>query len=158
MSAIPRLAASRRLTRGPLWALALCAGAAALLAPLPLAQAAPAHRVVRLEASQFAFGPAVVRVAAGDTVSLEVAATDVAHGVYVDGYDLSVTAEPGRTARLQFVADRPGMFRLRCAVTCGPLHPFMVGKLYVGPALIWWRGLAVLGIAAAAGWLAREPQ
>lgn len=138
------------------WALAVLAGAVALLAPLPLAAAPPAARVVRIEAGSFAFAPAVVRLTTHDRVTLEVVATDVAHGVYVDGYDVSVQAEPGQTARLSFVASRPGVFRLRCSVTCGPLHPFMVGKLYVGPGLAWWRGLVVLGIAAAAGWLGRE--
>jgi heme/copper-type cytochrome/quinol oxidase subunit 2 len=143
-----------RPTRAPwiVWPLAALGIAVVLLAP-NRAAAAPSTRLFRVEAGGFAYAPAIVRVNAGDRVTLEVAATDVVHGLYIDGYDLSITAEPGQTARLTFTAARPGVFRLRCSVTCGPLHPFMIGKLYVGPGLAWWRGLAVLGVAATAAWL-----
>lgn len=127
--------------------------AVVLFVPLPAATISPATHVIRVEASSFEYDPAVVRVSPGDHVTLEVVATDVVHGLYLDGYDQSVTADPGQTARLSFVADRPGVFRFRCSVTCGPLHPFMMGKLYVGTGTIWWRGLAALVVAAAAGLL-----
>jgi heme/copper-type cytochrome/quinol oxidase subunit 2 len=34
---------------------------------------------------------------------------------------------------LEFVADKPGAFKVRCSVACGPMHPFMIGKLVVEP-------------------------
>jgi plastocyanin len=147
------------LSRRPLivWPLAALAIAAMLLAPSQAA-AAPATRVIRVEAGGFAYAPAILRVNTGDQVTLEVVATDVVHGLYVDGYGVSVTAEPGQTARLTFTAARPGLFRLRCSVTCGPLHPFMIGKLYVGRSLAWWRGLAVLSVALVAAWLTAPKQ
>ncbi|MEW5828362.1 MAG: hypothetical protein AB1846_05675, partial [Chloroflexota bacterium] len=73
--------------------------------------------------------------------------TDVVHGLYVDGYGLDLTADPGRPATLTFTANRPGTFRLRCSVTCGALHPFMTGKLQVGPNLLLWRGLGLAFLA-----------
>jgi DNA-binding transcriptional LysR family regulator len=79
----------------------------------------------------------------GDKVTIELVSTDVVHGLYVDGYDISVTADPGQPASLTFTADRPGTFRLRCSVTCGALHPFMVGKLQVGSNLLFWRGIGL---------------
>lgn len=132
----------------PLW---LIAGllAVVLAAPIP-AQRLPAQdRYFRVEASSFEYRPAALRVNPGDRVTIDVVATDVVHGLYVDGYDLAVTAEPGQTARLAFVAGKAGTFRLRCSVTCGPLHPFMVGRLTVGPNSLLWRslGLAVLAVA-----------
>jgi len=67
----------------------------------------------------------------------------VVHGLYVDGYDVETVAEPGQPGRIVFVADRPGTFRLRCSVTCGDLHPFMVGKLRVGRNPWLWKGAAL---------------
>jgi heme/copper-type cytochrome/quinol oxidase subunit 2 len=68
----------------------------------------------------------------GDTVTLELVSNDVVHGLYLDGYGLSVEADPGQTQTLTFVADKTGSFRFRCNVTCGAMHPFMIGKLTVG--------------------------
>ena len=118
--------------------LALGAGVIAV-APLPGATAKPANRHFRVEASSFKYIPATIRVNAGDHVTIDLVSTDVVHGLYVDGYDVSVTADPGRTASLSFVANRTGMFRLRCSVTCGAMHPFMIGKLHVGRNELLWR-------------------
>jgi heme/copper-type cytochrome/quinol oxidase subunit 2 len=72
----------------------------------------------------------------------------VVHGLYVDGYDVSVEADPGQTATLTFVADKSGSFRFRCNVTCGAMHPFMIGKLNVGTNAWLYRsiGLAFLAV------------
>ena len=113
----------------------LVALAALLVAFAPLPAAGGMHattRVVRIEAGQFSYSPSVVTVNRGDTVTLELVSTDVVHGLYVDGYGLSVQADPGQTKTLTFVADQEGSFRFRCNVTCGAMHPFMIGKLNVG--------------------------
>ncbi len=127
------------------------AGAVIAFAPLPVRVAPPTQRTFRVEASQFAYNPAALTVNRGDTVTIELVSQDVVHGLYVDGYGLSVTADPGQTARLTFTADRSGSFRLRCNVTCGALHPFMVGRFQVGPNTALWRaiGLAVLAAISA---------
>lgn len=130
---------------------------AVAVVPAPVSVAAPADRLIRVEASAFEYAPGVIDVNPGDRVTLELAATDVVHGLYIDGYDLSVTADPGQPARLTFVADRPGSFRIRCSVTCGPLHPFMIGKLNVGPNWMLARAIGVAALAAFAGaWLIRK--
>lgn len=123
-------------------------------APSPLAQPKPAERFFQVEASQYAFTPAVLKVNPGDQVTIELVSTDVVHGLYLDGYDLKVMADPGQTATLSFIANQSGVFRFRCSVTCGDLHPFMIGKLYVGSNTLFWRGLglallAVLAVVAA---------
>jgi heme/copper-type cytochrome/quinol oxidase subunit 2 len=123
----------------------------ALLAPLPAAGAVPQERHVVVSARSFAFEPWTVRVNRGDTVVLTLEATDVVHGLYLDGYGVSAVAEPGRPAILRFVASRPGAFRFRCSITCGTMHPFMIGKLVVGPNLVALRAaLATLITAAGA--------
>jgi nitrous-oxide reductase len=70
------------------------------------------------------------------------------HGLYIDGYDLSIEADPGQTATLTFFADQSGSFRFRCNVTCGAMHPFMIGKLTVGTNdwLVRSIGLAVIAV------------
>jgi len=125
-------------------------GIAALLvafAPLPHSISAPSERFFHVEAGNFAYSPAVLHVNPGDKVTIELASTDVVHGLYVDGYDLNVTADPGQTVTLSFVANHAGTFRLRCSVTCGALHPFMAGKLQVGSNLLFWRGIGLAALA-----------
>lgn len=120
----------------------------ALLAPLPVMGAAPQERHITIAARSFAFEPGTVRVNRGDTVIVDLESTDVVHGLYVDGYGLATQAEPGRPGQLTFVADRSGAFRFRCNVACGNLHPFMIGKLVVGPNLTWLRAVAATLITA----------
>jgi len=81
-------------------------------------------------------------------VNIQLVSTDVVHGLYMDGYDISIQADPGQTKTLSFVADKPGSFRFRCNVTCGAMHPFMIGKLNVGSNHWLFRsiGLALLAV------------
>ena len=81
-------------------------------------------------------------------MTLQLVSNDVVHGLYVDGYDVSVEADPGQTATLTFTADKPGSFRFRCNITCGAMHPFMIGKLNVGSNNWLYRsiGLALLAV------------
>ena len=139
--------------------LALAALTIAFL-PAPASVAAPTDRHIHLEASRFAYVPAVIAVSPGDRVTIEFEAADVVHGLYLDGYSLDLIAEPGQTARLTFVADRPGTFRFRCSVTCGPLHPFMIGKLSVGPNWLLYRasGLSLLSVIAGLLLIKRQAQ
>jgi len=124
--------------------------------PVPSALAgAPSERVIRVEASRYAYSPPVLKVNRGDRVTLELVATDVVHGLSIDSYGLETSAEPGRTARLIFDANRVGTFRFHCTVTCGNMHPFMTGKIQVGNDYVMWRaaGLALLALVAGVrGW------
>ena len=125
------------------------AALAVAFAPLPLVSSTPGpvSRTFKIEASQYAYSPSELQVNPGDRVTIELVSTDVVHGLYVDGYGASVEADPGQTATLTFVANQPGSFRFRCSVTCGALHPFMIGKLTVGTdaALLRGIGLALVG-------------
>ena len=134
----------------PRFVLALLALAIAF-APLPAGAGASGPHDVRIAASQYEFSPGIISVNRGDKVTIELASTDVVHGLYLDGYDLEVTADPGQSATLTFTADKAGTFRFRCSVTCGPLHPFMIGKLKVGNNTLLWRGMALAILAAGVG-------
>lgn len=128
-----------------------------IFAPIPASASTPAEHIFHIEASRFEYSPAVLSVNPGDKVTIELVSTDVVHGLAIDGYDLSTTADPGQAARLTFTADRQGSFRFRCTATCGNLHPFMIGKLQVGQNTLLWRavGLSILALVGGA-WVLKK--
>jgi len=128
--------------------LLVIAGLVAAFAPLPVQPITPQERTFRIEAGQFAYSPSELKVNPGDMVNIQLVSTDVVHGLYVDGYDISIEADPGQTRTLSFVADKSGSFRFRCNVTCGAMHPFMIGKITVGSNNWLYRsiGLAILAV------------
>ena len=128
----------------PIIALAL----AVLMLPAP-APGVPASRTITLGARQFEFAPSRIEVNQGDRVIITLQADDVVHGFYLDGYGIQQRVTPGIAQRIEFVADRAGTFRYRCSVTCGSMHPFMMGELVVGPDTPLWRAVAITLIVAA---------
>ena len=131
------------------------AGLVVAFAPLPVRLIAPQERTFRIDARQFAYSPSELKVNPGDTVNIQLVSTDVVHGLYVDGYDISIESDPGQTATLTFIADKPGSFRFRCNVTCGAMHPFMIGKLRVGINEWFYRsiGLTIIATIGSIGYL-----
>jgi len=128
-----------------------------LFIPVPAGVSTPIERTFRIEARRFEYSPAILKVNPGDLVTLELVATDVVHGLSVDGYRLETTADPGQVARITFVANREGIFRFHCTVTCGSLHPFMTGKLQVGGNTYLLRSILLVGLAlTAAAWKFRK--
>jgi heme/copper-type cytochrome/quinol oxidase subunit 2 len=122
-----------------------------LFLPVPFAATAPTQRTIRIEASTFQYFPEELQVNPGDQVTIELASTDVVHGLSLDGYNFNLTADPGQTVHGTFIANKTGVFRFRCSVPCGNLHPFMIGELKVGPNLLFWRAIALGLLAVGAG-------
>lgn len=147
----------RPSARRSVWLLTSLVVLVILLVPPSLPSLSPQERTFRIQAGNFSYSPATLRVNPGDRITIELVSTDVVHGIYVDGYDLELTADPGQTSRLSFIADRSGSFRFRCSVTCGALHPFMIGKLKVGSNWLLWKGLFSAGlVSAVALWMASK--
>jgi heme/copper-type cytochrome/quinol oxidase subunit 2 len=132
-----------------LWLLSLlvAVGLAVMFVPLPVHPGTPQERTFRIDARQFAYSPSSLQVNPGDKVTIQLVSNDVVHGLYVDDYGVSVEANPGQTATLTFIANKPGSFRFRCNVTCGAMHPFMIGKLAVGTKNWLYRSFGLAGLA-----------
>lgn len=126
----------------------ILAGLAVVMVPLPVQPTAPQERTFRIEAQQFAYSPSEIHVNPGDSVRIELVSLDVVHGLYIDGYDLKIEADPGQTKTLSFIANQMGSYRFRCNISCGAMHPFMVGRISVGRNEWLFRsiGLAVLTV------------
>jgi heme/copper-type cytochrome/quinol oxidase subunit 2 len=135
------------------------AGLLILIAPFPQYSSTPQKRLIRIEASSFQFMPGQIHINPNDEVTVELVSLDVVHGLSLDGYEFELKADPGKTATASFVADKSGVFRFRCSVACGNLHPFMIGKLQIGPNQFLIRGIAllILSIVAAFYSLRRFP-
>jgi nitrous-oxide reductase len=81
--------------------------------------------------------PEIVTVDEGDVVTFHLTnlerAEDETHGFTVDTYGKHGSFEPGKTASVTFVADRPGIFPYYCTEFCSALHLEMEGILLVRP-------------------------
>lgn len=77
----------------------------------PAIRAEPRTQSFKLELVNGALvsGPAVISVAEGDRVSIEIV-SDKADELHLHGYDLSLKLTPGQSGTLSFVADRSGRF------------------------------------------------
>jgi cytochrome c oxidase subunit 2 len=122
----------------------------------------PTVRRIAIDASQFAFTPSRVEVNAGDRIIFTVTSSDVVHGFYLEGYGIERRITPGIAEEIEVVVDRPGKFRIRCSVTCGTMHPFMIGELIVGPNYPLMRAgaamLVLLGGMVVSVWKSKVPE
>ncbi len=146
----PRFNRSSPIRRQGWWIVIAALALLAAFSPLPLPAAAPAERRMRIEAGMSQYSPSEWAVNPGDRVTVELVATDVEHGFSLDNYNFALAAKPGQTVSGTFIADKSGVFRFRCSIPCGNLHPFMIGELRVGPNLLLIRGLALGTLAVAA--------
>jgi heme/copper-type cytochrome/quinol oxidase subunit 2 len=128
------------------------------------------RRDIVIVAKQYDYRPNRIIVNQGDEIHVKLGAFDVVHGFYLEGYDIEAEIYPGRlpfrlrkpsqkgpfelAEEIVFTADKPGKFRYRCSVTCGPLHPFMLGELIVRPNRVFGASMGgALGIFIAAFFL-----
>ncbi|HRP62013.1 MAG TPA: Sec-dependent nitrous-oxide reductase [Phycisphaerales bacterium] len=92
---------------------------------------------VRMTAIRSHFFPEHVEVKEGDRViwhinSLE-RALDATHGFMVPGFNIMVSLEPGEYQKVEFIADRAGVYPFYCTEFCSALHLEMMGYFFVKP-------------------------
>ena len=131
-----------------------------------LGQVPSQERSFTITAHKYAYDPPVFRVNQEDRVHIRLAAKDVTHGFYLEGYDLDAKARPDNPTfwvrhpsqgeeyeeveEISFIATRSGKFRYRCSITCGYMHPFMQGELIVRPNYLYSTSVGItLALAAA---------
>ncbi|MFC1896308.1 4Fe-4S binding protein [Thermodesulfobacteriota bacterium] len=144
---------------------AACVSAFLLVGTMGVPQAE--SKEFTIKAHQYTYEPHRIVVNRGDEVHIRLAALDVVHGFFLEGYGVEAEIHPGRipfkmrhrsvedefrwVEEIIFHADRRGKFRYRCSVTCGTLHPFMLGELIVRPNLPFLAGTgSAIGICIAA--------
>jgi YHS domain-containing protein len=80
---------------------------------------------------KYAFAPAVIKVKKDDIVKITLTSEDVAHSLAIKEYGINVSIKKGETKKIEFLADKKGVFVFRCSVFCGMGHSKMTGKLIV---------------------------
>lgn len=79
--------------------------------------------------------PEHITVNKGDKVTMFITnierAQDETHGFTIHNFDFHVSIEPGKTTRVDFVADKEGVFPYYCTEFCSALHMEMLGYLLV---------------------------
>lgn len=108
-------------------------GGALVVSALSLIPRSGEQKYFAIKAKKFEYTPNIIEVNKGDYVTIRMVSEDVHHGFYLDGYELEMSAVPGKDGSLSFVADRSGRYSFRCSVTCGEFHPYMIGHLKVLP-------------------------
>jgi cytochrome c oxidase subunit 2 len=103
-----------------------------------LVKAEDGYKEYNIKLERFKYTPEVIKVNKGDRVRLNIDSVDVEHGFYLDGYGIDELIPEKGFKTIEFVATKSGAFRFRCSTTCGPFHPFMVGKMVVGPNFNFW--------------------
>jgi cytochrome c oxidase subunit II len=117
-----------------------------LFIPLPGSSSPGTVRYLNLDARQFEYTPGRIEVNQGDTVVIKLMASDATHGFYLDGYGIEKRVTPGVAQEIVFTADKDGKFRYRRSVSCGPLHPFMIGELVVNSNIPFLRAVALVAV------------
>jgi cytochrome c oxidase subunit II len=99
--------------------------------PPPSGEIVNGVRVIKMTAKKYEFDPSVVIVNQADKVRLQITSTDVTQGLALKEYKIDSKIEPGKTAMVEFPADKTVSFDFHCSVFCGLGHFGMKGKLIV---------------------------
>lgn len=88
-------------------------------------------RVIPLSAFQFGYNPNPIVVNEGDKVQIIAQSTDVKHGFKIAEYKINEGVNNNQPTTINFIADKPGIYMIRCSVFCGSGHTGMSGELIV---------------------------
>ena len=114
-------------------ALALAAGAAAVLAAADAAPAAGEPRTIEVSAGEYKFEPAVINVTEGEQIVLLARVSDgKKHGFSIKELGIKeALPKTGEVVSIAFTAPAAGTYTVACSVYCGNGHSRMKGQLVV---------------------------
>jgi len=76
--------------------------------------------------------PHLIRAKVGQVVRLRLTSKDVTHGFLLPEFGINTgPISPGEFTTVEFLADRPEIFKFYCNVLCSPRHGAMIGRLVV---------------------------
>ena len=105
---------------------------AAALFALPQAAAPPEPRVIDVVARRYAFEPAEIEVAEGETVRLRVRSADGLHGFEIKQFNVKKEIPRGtEPVEIEFTPTKVGRYPILCSEFCGEGHDEMKGALVV---------------------------
>jgi cytochrome c oxidase subunit II len=81
--------------------------------------------------SAWRFEPEAVRVPAGAEIVFTATATDVIHGLNIEGTRLNMMLIPGQVSQNRYTFREPGEYLLICHEYCGLGHHMMAGRVIV---------------------------
>ena len=82
-------------------------------------------REFNINASRFAFNPAIIKVKEGDRVKIRVQNTDTIHGISIPDFNVR-----GKEF-VEFIATKKGTYTFYCGTYCGSEHSEMRGTFIV---------------------------
>jgi len=93
--------------------------------------AASDARIIRVEATNWAFTPSTITAKVGEKVKLELVGVSGDHGIGVPALDLDVKFKAGETVTVDLPTDKAGVYPFRCNVMCGDGHFDMLGTIVI---------------------------
>ena len=82
---------------------------------------------------KWAIVPDRIAVPQGARVEFDVSTADVEHGFNVPALGINQPIQPGKPARVRFLAQTPGVYPMRCSIACGRGHDRMTGEIVIEP-------------------------
>jgi cytochrome c oxidase subunit II len=91
----------------------------------------PPDTVLPVVMKKWAITPVRIVVRQGARVELIVSSADVEHGLAVPGLGINEPIQPRKPAAIRFLAQKPGIYPMRCSIACGRGHDQMTGAIVI---------------------------
>lgn len=97
----------------------------AITASVPAAFGQDSARTIPIVARQYGYTPSEVRLKKGETVTLALTTTDVAHGLKSKDLQIDAPIPPGKTTTVTVTPQAAGTYTATCNKFCGTGHSSM---------------------------------
>lgn len=88
-------------------------------------------RTVEIQASNWAFTPAMIAAKQGEKVRLKIVGESGVHGFAIPALGVNVQVNPGQTVMMDLPTDQAGAFDAKCSIPCGSGHRDMKATIVI---------------------------